>query len=203
MVACVLMLNACAHHAPPPPNPDAPSPHAPDMTSLKVMILPAQPAPAASRAHVMAGEPVPGLDAELGYFLTEQAPRVQWVPSDVVKKGAANARTINVHPDALSVSQFTSAQLKRIGDPLWGDLRLLGEVINARYALLPFAAGFVNGQPTGTHASQTRVEIGAALIDTGNGNVLWTGYVAGDYGEDGSRSIVASAARALALKFAP
>jgi hypothetical protein len=160
------------------------------MASLTVMLLPAQSG---------MGEPVAGLDAELAFFLAEQAPRVQWVSSDVVKRRAANSRSINVHPEALSVSQFASAQIRRIGDPLWGDLRLLGEVVNARYAVLPFAAGYTKVAAT----QNVRVEIGAALIDTGNGNVLWIGYAAGDAGPQDSPSLAASAARALARKFAP
>lgn len=195
-----LALSACSgHRAPPAPGPDTPGGPPPDLSSLTVMILPAQAPPRGSTVRAGLSEPVPGLDSEIGFFLTQQAPRVRWITSDAVRKAAANARSIGVHPDALSVSQFASAKITRIGDPLWGDLRLLGTVVDARYALLPFAAGFAPDS-TGTTG---RVEIGVAIIDTGNGNVLWTGYVAGERGMQDAPAVVASAARALAKKISP
>jgi hypothetical protein len=144
------------------------------------------------------------LDGELGFFLAEQAPRVHWVTSDAVRKAAANARSLNIRPEALAVSAFNGSRVTRIGDPVWGDLRLLGELVSARYAILPFATGFVPDS-AGTAGTGTtgRVEIGAALIDTGNGNVLWIGYAAGDRGMASDAAITASAARALARKIAP
>ena len=190
---------SAARQKAPAPNPDAPGAVPPDLSSLSVMILPAQAPPPGSRVRAGLREPVPGLDAEIGFFLSEQAPRVHWVGSEAVIKAAANARSLGIDPQALSVSAFSTSLLRRIGDPLWGHMRLLGELTNARYALLPFAAGFV---PDSTGVSG-RIEIGAALIDTGNGNVLWTGYAAGDRGTQDSPNVIASAARALARKVAP
>jgi hypothetical protein len=198
-LACATILAACAHKAPALPGPDTPGTPPPDLSSLTVMILPAQAPPRGSTARAGLAEPVPGLDSEINFFLTQQAPRVRWVSTEAVKKAAASTRAIGVHPEALSVSQFSSARITRIGDPLWGDLRLLGTLMDARYALLPFAAGFAPDS-TGTTG---RVEIGVAIIDTGNGNVLWTGYVAGERGAQDAPAVVASAARALAKKISP
>jgi hypothetical protein len=190
---------ACAAKKPATPDPDAPGVSPPDLSSLTVMILPAQAPPPGSTARAGAGEPVPGLDAEIGYFLAEQAPRVHWISSESVKKSAAGTRSLGIRPEALAVSAFSNARITRIGDPLWGDLRLLGELTSARYAVLPFAAGFA---PDST-GKTGRVEIGAALIDTGNGRVLWIGYAAGNAGAQDDRAVTASAARALARKIAP
>jgi hypothetical protein len=201
IIALAVSLAACAHRSNPVPTPDAPAAPAPDLSSLTVMILPAQAPPSGSSVRAQPGEPVPGLDAEIGFFLTEQAPRVHWVSSDAVKKGAARAQSIHVDPAALSVLQFSTARIRRIGDPLWGDLRLLGEVMNARYAVLPFAAGFAPDSGASAGGSG-RVEIGAAIIDTGNGNVLWTGYAAGEHGQEGAPAVIASAARELAKRIA-
>ncbi len=192
-------VTGCAGRQAKSPDPDAVAASAPDLSSLPVMILPAQGPPRGSTLRVSVGEPVAGLDSEIGYFLAEQAPRVRWVSSDAVRKAAARARTIGVEPTALAVSGFHTARLTRIGDPLWGDLRLLGEVTNARYAILPFMAGFAPD----TTGVTGRVEIGAALIDTGNGRVLWIGYAAGTHGRQDDRAVTASAAQALAKKIAP
>ncbi len=196
----LLVLASCApKRAAPPPDPDALSAPAPDLSGLKLMVLPAQAPPRGSTVIAGGVEPVPGLDSEIAYFLADQIPRAQWIGSDAIKKSAASARSMNIHPEALAVSSFHASRVRRIGDPLWGDLRLLGELMNARYAILPFAAGYAPD----SSGINGRVEIGAALIDTGNGNVLWTGYAAGDRGPQGSRAVIASAARALAKKIAP
>src|SRR5690606_41240524 len=80
-----------------------------------------------------------------------------------------------------------------IGDPLFGDLRRLGALVDARYALLPVSAEFVPG-PDGTG----RVELAAAIIDTLGGRVLWYGVVAGAPGSRSEPAVLASAARRLA-----
>lgn len=200
LILVFALVAACSKRVPPAkPGPDTQGLLPPDLSSLTVMVLPTQPPPRGSKLIAGSAEPVPGLDSEIAFFLADQAPRVHWVMSDAVIKAARNARSIGVHPDALAVAAFSTTRLKRIGDPLWGDLRLLGEVTNARYAVLPFSAGFAPDSAGGTG----RVEIGAAIIDTGNGNVLWTGYAAGEHGPQDARSVIASAARALAHKIAP
>jgi hypothetical protein len=164
------------------------------------MILPAQAPPSGTGIIAGRGEPVAGLDAEIAFFLAEQAPRVKWVASDKIIQATSRAPSLEIRPEALAVSAFHYGRIRRVGDPLWGDLRNLGVLMNARYAILPFAAGYA---PDSVAPNNGRVEIGAALIDTGSGNVLWTGYAAGDRGPQGERAVIASAARALAVKIAP
>ena len=159
------------------------------------MVLPAQQPPRTPAIRAGATEPVSGLDDEIAFFLAEVAPGVRWIGKDAIRRAVENAPNISIRTDALAVGAFHVARLQRIGDPLWGDLRTLGMLLDARYALIPFAAGYAV-PATGPG----RVEIGAALIDTTNGNVLWIGYAAGDRGDEGSRAVVASAAKALAEK---
>ncbi len=95
------------------------------------------------------------------------------------------------------MSVFHRAEVRRIGGPLYSDLRGLGALVDARYALIPVAGGYVQ-RPAGG-----RVEVAVAIIDTFGGDVLWFGVVGGEAGDAGSRAVVASAARSLARSLFP
>src|SRR5690606_28293579 len=114
-----------------------------------------------------------------------------------IAAAVARAPALGIPPRSLAVSVFHHAEVRNIGDPLFGDLRRLGALVEARYAILPVAAGYV------TRAEGARVEVAAAIIDTLGGRVLWFGVVAGDVGEQASPALVASAAQALARTLFP
>jgi hypothetical protein len=188
VLSALLVVAACARSAP-PPTPDVAQTRPPDLSGERVMVLPAQPGPRATGV----GEPVPGLDGEIAFWLAESAPRVDWVFPPAIERALARSPSLDIRLDALAVSSFHRAEVRNIGDPLFGDLRALNALVGARYALLPVAAAFV--QDT---ASGGRVEMNVALIDTQGGRVLWFGAVAGEDGRAGSPETAATAARALA-----
>jgi hypothetical protein len=190
----LLLLAAACSSSPRAPSPDQPAPIPPDLTGSRVMVLPAQ-AAAGGRAG---GEPVPGLDAEIAYWLADMGPRVTWVLPQQIQRALERSPSLDIKLDALAVSSFHRAEVVIIGDPLFGDLRALNVLLNARYALLPVAAGYVT-RPAGPG----RVEINIALIDTVGGRVLWFAAVAGDPGDESSPAVVASAARAFARAVLP
>jgi hypothetical protein len=159
-----------------------------------VLVLPAQAAPGGREG----GEPVPGLDGEIAYWLGEVAPRVTWVLPPDIERALTRSPSLQIQLHALAVSSFHRAQVEIIGDPLFGDLRSLNALMNARFALVPVAAAYVTRA-----AGAGRVEIEVALIDTLGGRVLWYAAVAGDPGDPDSPSVVATAARALARAIAP
>lgn len=187
--AAALLVAACGGRRAEPPSPERPQAPPPDLTGSRVMVLPAQPAAGAATP----GEPVPGLDREIAFWLGESAPRIDWVFPPGIRQALARSPSLEIDIDALAVSSFHRARVERIGDPLFGDLRALNALVNARYALVPVAAGYVSDATGGG-----RVEIHAALIDTIGGRVLWFGAVAGDPAPAGAATGVASAARALA-----
>lgn len=180
---------ACGGRRVEPPSPDQPQAAPPDLTGQRVMVLPAQPAAGSSTV----GAPVPGLDEEVAFWLAESAPRVEWVFPPEIERALARSPSLDIHIDALPVGSFHRARVERIGDPLFGDLRALNALVNARYALVPVAAGYVPDTAGGG-----RVEMNVALIDTIGGRVLWFGAVAGDAAAAGAAEGVASAARSLA-----
>ena len=190
-LATVILLGACSRSAA-PPSPDQPQPRPPDLTGAAVMVLPAQ----ASPNHVGAGEPVPGLDREIAYWLGELVPRARWVFPPAIERALSRNPSLDIRLDALAVQSFHRGIVEVVGDPLFGDLVALGPLVDARFALIPVSTDYVTGE-----GGDGRVEFQAALIDTRGGRVLWFGVVAGDRGPPGPQT-TASAARAFARLFA-
>ena len=185
--ALVLALLACAPRAE-PVSPDRPAPPPPALAGRTVMLIPAQPAPSPDVAAV------PGLDADLAFFLAERAPRVRWMFPDRLERALQNAPTLRVRLHELDVAAFHRARLDRIGEPLFSELHSLGVLLDAPLALLPYAAGYVPSAGGGNG----RVEVQVALIDVTDGDVLWIGAVAGDPGPPDAAAATATAASALA-----
>ena len=194
----VLALGACgaATRTAAPPTAESPKPLPPDMTGRPVMILPAQLAPG-GRRDPQTGEVVAGLDLELAYWLEDRGPRVRWTFPAELREALRRNAMLRIDIDALAVGSFHRAQVKNIGDPLLGDLRRLGAVVDARWAVVPVAATWVE------RADGARVEVAVAIIDTVGGRVLWYGIMAGEPAPVGSREGAASAARAVARALLP
>lgn len=188
-LVALLALAACATRRE-APSADRPPPAPPDLTGQAVLVLPVQPT---------WGEVPAGLDAELEYWLGESGPGVRWVFPPALERALARSPGLGIHLRSLAVSTFLRAEVRRIGDPLFGDLTRLGALVDARYALVPVAGAYVPGPDDG----EGRVEVAVALIDTIGGAVLWYGVVGGEPGEPGSVAASASAAQALARTLFP
>lgn len=187
----LIALLGCTR-APAPPSPDQPPPPAPVLRGRTVMLLPAQSGPAL-RGGVMSAAVLAEVDAELAFALQERLPRVHWVLPPAMERALARAPSLNIPIHALAVSGFWTARLTRIGDPLYGDLRRLGALLDARYALVPVSVRLIPGD-----SGARRMEVATGLIDTVGGAVLWYGVVAGESGPADSPALRASAADALA-----
>jgi hypothetical protein len=200
-------LGACAKAAA-PPSADVPQRAFPDIGGQTVMLLPVQRvlptislptsadtavAPAALSADALAE-----LEAELSYWLPERAPRVKWVLPEAVERAVSRSPTLEVRVRDLVVRDFQVGRVTTIGDPLYGDLRRVSMISDARLALLPIGAVAVAERD-----GSWRVHVAAALIDTFGGNVLWQGVVAGSPAARNASPGLASAAQALAAVVAP
>ncbi|MEJ2678447.1 MAG: hypothetical protein P8174_05135 [Gemmatimonadota bacterium] len=193
--AGTIVALACAGHA--PPKATDPKPPPPDLTGAKIMLLPAQ----------VRGAQLPGLDAELAYWLGQRAPRTQWVLRPAMERALKSNPEWSMNLDALAVGQFAYMEVKQIGEPLFTDLHRLSVILDARFALVPVGAAWVAApaSPAGSEATagQGHVQIAAAIIDTSDGSVLWYGVVAGEPSGTPDRAAIASAARELARVLAP
>ena len=183
-----LFAGACGG-PPRAPVSNAPAP-LPDLSGQSVMLLPVHPGPVPATVTTAPGDirldGVNELDAELMYWLKDRANNVKWVMRDAYDRILARSPALNINPAALDVAVFRRAQVKRIGDPLFGDLKRLATITNARFALVPVAAENRPG---------TGVEVAYALIDTTFGDVIWFGVLAGEN--------AAAAAQRTASMFAP
>jgi hypothetical protein len=204
VLAAVVVLAACTKTVA-PPSAERPQAGMPDLGGQTVMVLPVQriapavamPANAdtAATPEILSAGGLAELEAELSYWLPEQATRVKWVLPEAVERAVSRSPTLEVRVRDLPVRDFQLARLRTIGDPLYGDLRRVSMVNDARLALLPLGAVWI-----AEVGGLWRVHLAAALIDTFGGNVLWQGVVAGDAVERHASAGIASAARALAAR---
>jgi len=201
VLLCALVLVACGKPAKQAPQPNQTA-RAPDLSGRTVLLLPVQPGPVPNAAGTTApgGLLVDGLgalDAEIAYWLQENSPRTKWVMPDALRRTVQRSPTLAIDLNTLDVSAFRRAQVRRIGDPLYGDLRKLAAVHDASLAVVPVAAEF---RPTSTDSGH--IEIAAALVDVHYGTVYWFGVVAGETGARGAAELAVSAAQKFSRQFA-
>jgi hypothetical protein len=187
-MAIMLFLAGCGGR-PKAPVSNAPAP-LPDLSGQTVLLLPVHAGPVPAAVMTAPGDVrldgVNELDAELAYWLKDRAGNVKWIMRDAYDRTLARSPALDIKPAALDVAVFRRAQVKRIGDPLFGDLKRLATIMNARYALVPIAAENKPG---------TGIEVAYALIDTTFGDVIWFGVLSGEN--------AAAAAQRTAGMFAP
>jgi hypothetical protein len=73
----------------------------------------------------------------------------------------------------LPVGTFEAAEVERVGDPLYGELRRLGTLVAADVALVPVRA---SAEPADADVA---VRLSVAVIHLVSGRVLWFGVVEG------------------------
>jgi hypothetical protein len=94
----------------------------------------------------------------------------------------------------LPVGVFLRAEVERIGDPLYGDLRRLSALTGAGLALIPVELRY---------ADVGAYRITAALVSLRSGRVNWLGVVEGEAGVADDPGALASAAERLARAVLP
>ena len=193
------LLGGCAGARPrgaPPAPTTAP---APVLTGFTVMLFPTQRGPVPVADATLRHFPLAGdkLDAEIGYWLPQTAPGVKWIMPRTIQRALARSPALAVDIQNLAVGSFHRAQVKRIGDPLFGDLRRLAAVLDARMAVIPVAAEYIGATP-----ASARVQIATAVIDALDGTVFWYGVIESAPDAIGEDVALASAAQAFARAFA-
>lgn len=136
------------------------------------------------------------VDAEVAFALKSRGTGIDWIFPPQLQDAMNRAPSLDTRIHGLPVAAFGQAEVKRIGDPLYGDLRRLGEVVNGKVAFIPLTAVAV----ADTTGSGDAVEMAATLIDVDSGNVLWFGVVKGDTRERAGPGALASAVDVLARR---
>ena len=156
----------------------------PDLRGQRVMVFPVQ---------IPSG--LPGdASLEIDFALRTRSSEVEWIFSDELEAVLARAPAVDSSVRGLPVSFFLRAQVRRIGDPLFGQLLRLGVLVDSEIALIPVT---VRAGAEGAGGTSV-VEIVATILDVRSGRVIWFGVVAGGPGSVSDFGLVASAAEAFA-----
>jgi hypothetical protein len=163
----VLLLGvaaACGGTAP-PPEPGVVQGFAPDLRGRRVIVLPVQ-----------QNNGVPGdVDAELAYGLQERSGGVEWVLPAEVDEILARSPAVQARTRGLPVGTFTVAEVERVGDPLYGELRRMASLVNASVVVLPVRAALA-----GVAGGDLTVRFWTALIEVRTGQVMWFSVLEGE-----------------------
>ena len=159
----LVLLAACAGGRTPEPL-SGPLP-APGLSGRKVVVFPVQ------------NVSVPGdADRELTFALDRRRGTDQWVLPGELRRSLARSPQLEVALDALPVGLFLQAEVRRVGDPLYGMIRRAASLSGAELALLPVGVAFRPGPADG---SPGRLELLAAVVSVTSGQVVWLDRVEG------------------------
>jgi hypothetical protein len=187
LAAVALLVSAACGGNAPPPQPGQGFGAPPDLRGSRVVLMPAQ------EVIDVAGDP----DAELAYTLSDIGREVDWIFEEEVLEVLERSPAIQARTRGLPVGVFTRAQVQRIGDPLYGELRRIAALVDAQAIVLPVRVTFEADESV--EGSMPRVRFTVALIDPRSGRVLWFGIEeGGDFPRADPRGL-ASAAEEVAL----
>jgi hypothetical protein len=157
-------LVACGPRTALPPEPGTTRGVAPDLRGVRVLILPVQQNLA-----------VPGdLDAELSFGLRERGRGVLWVSASEAEEVMARSPAMQARTRGLPVGIFLQAEVQRVGDPLYGELRRTASLVDASAVFLPVEAS-LEAAP----GEDPRVRFTTTLIEVRTGRVMWFGVLEG------------------------
>ena len=156
----------------------------PDLRGRRVMVFPVQ-----LQTGVLGDA-----DAEITFALRTRSPEVAWIFPDELEAVVTRSPSVDTAVRGLPVGVFLSAEVERIGDPLFGQLLRLGALTNSDIALIPVAIGSGAQGVGGTSV----VEIAATIVNVRTGQVIWFGGVGGRPGLVADFGLVASAVEELA-----
>lgn len=177
------VLTACGSRSAPPPEPGTVRGFAPDLRGRRVLVLPVQ-----QNLGVL-GDP----DAELAYGLQARGAGVEWVLPAEVDEVLARSPAVQARTRGLPVGTFTVAEVERVGDPLYGELRRMASLVSADVVLLPVQAAAESAA-----GGEPRVRFWTALIEVRTGNVMWFSVLEGESFPRGDPRGLASAVEELA-----
>jgi hypothetical protein len=133
----------------------------------------------ADRAHALRQA-----DSLIGAYLTQRSPEVRWILPDELRRAAVRAPGVLPDPDRMGTALLRAANITRVPDPLWSQLRSLTGVVGDRYAAVPAALVFRPAAPE-ANAAQKRgtAELAFVLLDVRRGLIGWRTVAKGE-GED-------------------
>lgn len=132
--------------------------------------------------------------AELAFALTGRTDEVEWVLEEEVQEILERSPAIRADTRGLPVGIFLQAEVDRIGDPLYGQIRRMAGLVDAEAVVLPIAASYE--ADTEVEGSTPRVRLTAAIVDPRSGLVAWFGVEQGeDFPREDPRALASAAER--------
>ena len=180
-----LFLAACASD-PAKSGPGATRGGVPDLRGSRVLVFPIQ-----LRATIPSEVTA---DEEIAFALRARSERVSWVFADEVEEVLHRSPNVQGNLRNLPVGFFLQVEVKRIGDPLYGDIRRLTTLAGANVAVIPVQLSY---GPDGAY------QLVMTIIDPVTGRVLWFSTVRGTEGPEGSPGALASVADAVSRALVP
>jgi len=183
---CACLGPAACMGSAPPPEPGTIQGFAPDLRGRRIILLPVQ-----------QNLGVPGdVDAELAFGLQDRGSAIDWVLAAEVDQMLARSPAVQTQTRGLPVGSFTVAEVQRVGDPLYGDLRRMAALVNADGVVLPVQTAMVTD--TTSLDIHPKVRIWTALIEVRTGRVMWFSVLEGESHPPGDPRGLASAVDELA-----
>lgn len=141
-------------------------------------------------------------DMEITFALHEVSGRAAWVTPEQQLEELSRRPSIDVFPYLLSADEARQqgGNLRHIRDPLYGEIRMIAALFDARYAVWPMEF-FYEQDPEGGGG---RLAIRTFVLDARSGAVLWYGIVRGDGAQPpASPGALAAAAQTFAIQVSP
>jgi len=117
-------------------------------------------------------------DSVIAEALRTRSPEVPWALPDLMRRGAKQAPGMLIDPDQLATSLLRAANIDRLPDPLWSQMRTLSALAGARFALVPASLFYF-----GTTDGRGRAELTLVLADVRTGAVGWRTVARGESGD--------------------
>ncbi len=141
-------------------------------------------------------------DMEITFALHEVSGRATWVTPEQQLEELSRRPSIEVFPYLLSADEARQqgGGLRHVRDPLYGEIRMLAALFDARYAVWPMEFIYEQDREGGGG----RLAIRTFVLDARSGVVMWYGIVRGDGTQPpASPGALAAAAQMFALQVSP
>ena len=171
--------------------------------ALKVMVLPTQSLIAVDSLGWRAtagGDKVvlATLDRELESSIGERGLATLWAFTPALVRAARRNPTYLMEPAAMRALDPVRLAIRKpdepLAEPFASQLRAMGGVVDARYALIPLELRFVPIPPGTTGRAVLR----SAVVDARGAKIVWVGEVGGDPSANFGAEVLASLARRVA-----
>jgi len=187
-ISLVLVLLVAWSCGPPPapPGPGEARGFVPDLRGYPVMVFPIQ---------LQSGVPQGLLgDPELAHALGNRGQGVDWIFPQDMENILRRSPSVPAQIQGLPVQVFLQAEVKRVGEPLYGHLVRLGGLTGADVALIPVELRY------GEDGSYL---LSVAVVVIRTARVAWYGVVEGAPGDADDQGALASVAEKMAQVLLP